>query len=235
MFHILNGDCLAEQLKETSIQGETIIFREALIAGPLQADNLKDFCKMRADFLSQEYHTEQNHYYDKVFHEIEEILNIPDNSEVNLWFEDDLFCQVNMWFCITLLSKNKTLQLYRIFPKDSGDWKGFSTSAISDLEASLKAKVLLNDKDIELAFHLWNAFKNKDNISLKELSGIPSSCFHYLEKVIDVYLNKNPEDFIRNLAEKGTADFPTIFEKFQEEFGELGLSDLQVGKIYEKI
>jgi hypothetical protein len=31
IFNITNGDCLAEQLKETTISGEMIICREALV------------------------------------------------------------------------------------------------------------------------------------------------------------------------------------------------------------
>ncbi|ROH96054.1 hypothetical protein EGI05_16215 [Chryseobacterium daecheongense] len=42
IFHILNGDCLAEQLKETSIKGGVIICREALISGDIKANSLED-------------------------------------------------------------------------------------------------------------------------------------------------------------------------------------------------
>ncbi|WP_292009090.1 DUF1835 domain-containing protein [Chryseobacterium sp.] len=234
MFNILNGDCLAKQLEETSISGEFIIFREALITGPLQADNLKDFCRMRAEFISKEYHTEQSNYYDKVFPKLEEIVNIPEGSEINLWFEDDLFCQVNLWFCLFLLSDNKNVKIYRIFPKASEKWKGFSTSDSSDLKEAMESRVLFYKNDIEMALSLWKAFQHKDMDSLKKFSENISHCFRHLKEVIDTYLNKNPEGFIKSVMENGITDFNLIFEKFQEEFGALGLGDLQVRKIYKK-
>ena len=33
-------------------------------------------------------------------------MSIPAGSEINLWFEDDLFCQVNFWFVCSLLQNH---------------------------------------------------------------------------------------------------------------------------------
>ncbi|MFC3159993.1 protein of unknown function [Chryseobacterium arachidis] len=156
IFNILNGDCLADQIEKTSVKGEQIICREALITGPLQADNLDDFWKIRSEFISEEYHAEKDGYYPKVVSEFEKILHIPENSEVNLWFEDDLFCQVNLWFCLSLLPKNRRLKIYRIFPKTTkeNNWKGFSVSDPFDLEESLKSKIIFRQEDIGLGINL---------------------------------------------------------------------------------
>ena len=40
----------------------------------------------------------------KLVSEFEKIQNIEEGVDINLWFEDDLFCQVNFWFVISLLS-----------------------------------------------------------------------------------------------------------------------------------
>lgn len=234
-FNILNGDYLADQLKKTAIDGEIIICREALVTGPLQADNLEDFWKIRSGFISKEYKAED--YFDKTFPEFEMILNIPDNSEVNLWFEDDLFCLVNLWFCLNLLPENKDLKIYRIFPKTTkeNNWKGFSVSDQFDLEESLKSRVLFQQEDIQLGINLWKAYQNNDRKSLKQLSENQSDCFHFLKEVIDSYLNIKPEIFIKNLIENGTTDFNTLFEKFQNELGIFGFGNLQVKSIYDKI
>ncbi|WP_415324761.1 DUF1835 domain-containing protein [Chryseobacterium sp. MMS23-Vi53] len=237
IFNILNGDCLADQLKETTIGGAMIVCKEALVIGPLFAENLNVFWKMRSEFIAKEYHVEASDYFDKTFPEFEMILNIPDESQVNLWFEDDLFCLANMWFCISLLSKNKRLKLYRIFPKTSekDHWKGFSVSTNSDLEEALQARILFKENDIDLALQLWKAYQSKDRNQLKQLSKNQSDCFHFLDEVIEVYLNNHFEVFIKNLVENGTKDFNLIFEKFQKKFAMLGFGDLQVKSIYDKI
>ena len=237
IFHITNGDYLANQLKETSIVGEIIVCREALVSGPLQSDSLENFWKIRSEFILKNYNASTKSYYNKVVSEFEKMINIPEGSEVNLWFEDDLFCQVNLWFCISLLSENKDVKIYRIFPKTSekDHWKGFSMSTNSDLEESLRSKVLFKEKDIEVALHLWESYQNQDKILLKQLSENESDCFRFLKEVIDAYLHTNPEIYIKNLIENGTTDFNSVFKKFQEELGILGFGDLQVKSIFDKI
>lgn len=236
ILNITNGDYLADQLKETSIEGEMIICREALVTGPLQAENLEDFWKIRSEFILKDYKASQNSYYKKVVSEFEKIMQITDGSEVNLWFEDDLFCQVNLWFCVPLL-QHKDIKIYRIFPKTGKEdhWKGFSVSKNSDLEDALQSRVLFQEKDIKLALNLWKAYQNNDRESLKKLSENQSDCFHYLDEIIDAYLHTDPEVFIKNLMEKGTTDFNMIFEKFRDELGIFGFGDLQVKTFYDKI
>jgi hypothetical protein len=237
IFNITNGDYLADQLKETSIAGEVIICREALVTGPLQAENLDNLWKIRSEHIEKDYNSSQESYYIKVVPEFEKILKIPEGSEVNLWFEDDLFCQVNMWFCLSLLSNNKGLKIYRIFPKamKENNWEGFSVAENSDLEESLQLRILFEEKDIQLGLNFWKAYQNQDIKSLEKLSDNQSDCFHFLKEVIDTYININPEIFIRNLIEKGITDFQLIFEKFRDELGIFGFGDLQVKMIIDKI
>lgn len=237
IFNILNGDYLAYQLEKTSVEGEIIVCREALIKGNLQADNLEDLWKIRAESILEDYQVKKESYYTKVVTEFEKILQIPESSEVNLWFEDDLFCQVNLWFCLTLVPKDKGLKIYRIFPKTTkeNNWKGFSISDQFELEESLKSRILFKEKDINLGVDLWQAFQNKDSESLEQLSENQSECFHFLKEIIDSYLNIKPEVFIKNLIQNGTMDFNKIFEKFQDELGIFGFGDLQVKSIHDKI
>ncbi|MPS74543.1 MAG: DUF1835 domain-containing protein [Chryseobacterium sp.] len=237
IFHITNGDYLAEDLKKTSIDGEIIVCREALVSGDLKANSLEEFWEIRVKSVSEDYNVSKESYYEKSVSEFEKILNIPEGSEVNLWFENDLFCQVNLWFCISLLSNIKDLKIYRIFPKTTTEnlWKGFSDSDNSDLEESLKSKVLFNENDIELAINLWKAYQNNDIDSLKQLSEHQSDCFHFLKEIVDAYINIKPEDFIRNQIENGLTDFDSVFKQFQEKWGIFGFGDLQVKKIYDKV
>lgn len=236
IFHITNGDYLAEDLKEISIEGEIIVCREALVSGDLKADSFEEFWEVRAHSISEDYKISKESYYEKSVSEFEKILNIPEVSEINLWFEDDLFCQVNLWFCISLLSNINNLKIYRIFPKITVEnhWIGFANYDYSELKNALESKVLLNENDIDFAVSLWKAYQNNDINCLKQLSDNQSNCFHFLKEVVDAYIHINPEDFIKNQIEKGLTDFDSIFKKFQEEFGIFGFGDLQVRKIYEK-
>ncbi|SIQ07301.1 hypothetical protein SAMN05880574_10525 [Chryseobacterium sp. RU37D] len=69
IFHITNGDYLAYQLEKTSVEGEIIVCREALVLGNLKAYSLEDFWKVRAESVLNDYTVEKKSYYQKVFPE----------------------------------------------------------------------------------------------------------------------------------------------------------------------
>lgn len=50
-YHILNGDGLNAQLRETALAGERIIMREAMVAGPLTGSTLSELYQTRAGYL----------------------------------------------------------------------------------------------------------------------------------------------------------------------------------------
>ncbi|MEY8758239.1 DUF1835 domain-containing protein [Chryseobacterium tongliaoense] len=244
-FHITNGDYLAEDLKKTSIAGEIIVCREALISGPLQSDSIDHFWEIRSEFVSEEYEAGQQSYYKKVVPEFQRILDIPENADVNLWFEDDLFCQTNLWFCLSLLSEKKNIRVFRVFPQipDGEDhWKGFSLSDSHALEESYRLKTEFGEEDIRLGAHLWDAYKNQDKSQLHQLSENQPVGFRYLKEVTDAYCNTfpentsltNPEVFVKNLAESGIRDFNIVFKEFQQKFGIYGYGDFQVKNMYNK-
>ena len=63
--HILNGDCLAEQLNQSNLNKEFIICRECLVEGDVLAENLEDFWRKRSEFISESYHITKEEYQNK--------------------------------------------------------------------------------------------------------------------------------------------------------------------------
>ena len=115
-YHILNGDCLAEQLRQTEIKPNYIICRECLIEGEVNSADLGHFWRLRSKFISETYKISTEEYVKTSLSEFEKINTMEEGAEVCLWFENDLFCQINMWFIISLLSLQPKLNIYRIFP-----------------------------------------------------------------------------------------------------------------------
>src|SRR5215211_6041405 len=102
IYNILNGDSLAHSFPDAKIEGDIIVVREAFMDGDLSGDNLNDFWRSRA-----KYHGSTGaEYHSGVAKEFEKIINAPDNTEFNLWFEYDLFCQVNIWFVISIINSS---------------------------------------------------------------------------------------------------------------------------------
>jgi hypothetical protein len=243
---VLNGDCLAEQLKQTSINQNFIICRECLIEGDLQARYIADFWKIRAEFITKTYNASIEEYYKITVNEFEKLTNLPENTKVCLWFENDLFCQTNMWFVLYLLKEKQNIQVFRVFPiieNKSDIWKGFGIVNTENLEQAYASKIRFQQKDIDLGYHLWNAYQKNDLNKLKELSQESSDCFDHLEEVCQAHIDRfpsdntlgRPENMVKYILETQTKEFQEVFSAFSEREGIYGFGDLQVKSIYERL
>lgn len=246
-FHILNGDCLARQLQQSGIPGELIICRECLIDGNLSGNTLPDFWNTRAHYIATTYHDTEENYFHKVATEFEKITAIPHHATIHLWFEDDLFCQTNLWFILFLLAQqNTTRKVFRVSPTvkhPSDHWKGFAPSNTEMLKQSLSQKTLFTPKDLTLGNALWQAYQQNDLTNLLTLSHTPSNCFTYLPEVCQAHADRfptnhspgRPDSAIKQLLESYPQDFKTIFTKFTATQGIYGFGDLQVKAIYDRL
>ncbi len=113
--HIVNGDSTAKLLSKSSINGDIVVWREMLCEGPVINDvGTDNFWKIRYDFYENELGIKKLDYFDNSIKEIIKLEDLEGYKEVVLWFEYDLFCQVNlMALCFYLIN------LYNIdfFPK----------------------------------------------------------------------------------------------------------------------
>lgn len=246
VYHILNGDCLAEQLGQTSISGQRIVCAECLIDGDVSGDTLPEFWETRAKFISDAYSATRDKYFAKVVTAFDTILNLPEDAEVNLWFENDLFCQVNMWFVLSLIEQNPPAKLYRIFPvieNPEHQWLGFGASDVHHLESAYNHRIAFLPEDITLGANLWHAYKQADFRELVELSKQPTNAFQELENVVQAHIDRfpgqnqpgRPEIAIRQLIEYKSTDFGIVFSEFSKHHGIYGFGDTQVKQIYDKI
>lgn len=216
-FHILNGDCLAENFPK-NLEGESIIWREALIDGPV-SDN--KFFENRKKFIKENYDSESD-YDELVVKEFQKMQNIPEDSAVFFWFEDDLFCQVNFWFLISNLNLGKT-KIFRILPK--GTEKGFAKSDEKDLLEMLQSAKEINDTERKLISNLWADFQ-QNNLS----KGNSSEIVRNLEELITANENRfngTLENQIKDI-QKTAESFEEIFKIFNQKYPVYGFGDLQL-------
>lgn len=242
IYHILNGDSLAKIFAQTTIRGNRIVCRECLIDGPLSGDNLLQFWAARASYISSTYNFTDENYMRDVAAEFEKIINLPDESEICLWFENDLFCQANMWFILSLIaSSSKQYNVFRVYPVINNiydNWKGFGISTADLLEQSYRNKVLFTQSDLKLGNDIWSAYKAGNFNKLHELSRTKSVCFQYLEEVCVAHIDRFPSDGTLGRPEKlvsqllqSTHNFNELFAEFSEIEGIYGFGDLQVKNI----
>lgn len=245
IYNILNGDSLAYSFPGAGIEGEIVVVREALIDGDLSGDNLQDFWHARAGYLG----LTQAGYQDQVASEFEKILNAPDGSEFNLWFEYDLFCQVNMWFVISIINslpiKKKVYAVYTTYLDRSSRhfWNGFGPANSSQLQVCFNDKILLSDTDLQIAQELWTAYKANNFDELARLAKHQSVAFPHLAEVVKAHIdrfpkdgrNGRPESVIEDITKNISTDFQKVFEEFWKRESIYGFGDVQLKRIYDKV
>jgi hypothetical protein len=245
IYNILNGDSLACTFPDTKIEGDVIVVREGLVDGDLSGDNLHDFWQSRANYMG----LTATEYYKNVVKEFEKIINAPDNSEFNLWFEYDLFCQVNMWFVISIINslpiKKKAYAVYTSYLDKSNKqfWNGFGPANSDELKICYAKRILLSETDMHLGHELWKAYKNGDLEELTNLSKNQSFSFPYLHEVVKAHVDRfpidggkgRPEKVIEEIIQNGSNDFGKVFREFWNRESIYGFGDTQLRHLYDKV
>src|SRR5262245_14012207 len=112
IYHVLPGDAQVEAFRASGIEGELLVCREALVEGDISGETVDEFFINRASFVNGAYDEDPANYNAEVASQFKKLLDVDDGDEINLWFEYELFCAANMWFCLDLLSKTEA-DVYR--------------------------------------------------------------------------------------------------------------------------
>src|SRR5882672_3824576 len=101
MLHIHNGDSSANTLRQSTIQGEQFAFRDALIGGPTpNGVSVADWRRLRSDHLSESYGVNRAECKLGLLRQEQTLSSYASHDEVVLWFEHDLFCQINLLYLL---------------------------------------------------------------------------------------------------------------------------------------
>ncbi len=242
LYHILNGDCLKEQFPK-EIQGEIIICRECLVDGEVGSQDWKEFFQVRARFI-ESLHEEATaaDYFRYTVSEFEKIRDLPEESAVCLWFEDDLFCQVNLWFTVSILEKfGKNKKAFLVRPRVHTQF-GFGGLKQSELIEVYKEKVLLTRLDV--ISKLWQYYQNGDIENLRIVAEELKEDFPFIRQAVEAHIERFPRDdhpgrpiqsLMEIMSELDTWEFGPVFKEFNKRESIYGFGDLQVRRLFDAI
>lgn len=238
-YHVLPGDAVAETFKNTNIAGDLIVCRECLAIGDADADILPDLWEQRAHFILSEYGEDEIIYHETVADELAKLLDLDETDEVYLWFEYELFCSVNMWFCLWLLSETGAA-VYRVEPsvlKTEDRWDGFGHLDANGLQKCYDRRARFTANEVIFGAELWNAFRKGDNARLTELSKVEQDRFPYLAEVVEAAVERHsrPAEIVAEIQFEGKTEFNEVFFEFKRRAGVYGYGDLQVERLLDPI
>lgn len=235
IYHVLPGDAQVEDFRKTGISGELIVFREAFVTGPIDAVDINEFWESRAHFILSEYGEDEIAYQEKVADEILKISDVGAGDEVTLWFEFELFCSVNLWYCLSEL-KDSGAKVYRVAPvnlEPDDVWKGFGGHSADDLSTAFESRVEMSQEDVAAGADLWQAFRNRDGGKLRKLGEYRSASLPFLKEVAEAAseIDIRPLQIVREIRSEGLATIDEVFPEFKKRAGVYGFGDSQVERL----
>lgn len=236
--HILNGDALLERFPD-AISGDLLVCRECLIDGPLQGRNPETFFANRMAYLDAAYEDPGADFYlEAVLPQFELMMNIPEQSEVYFWFEADLFCQYNFWFCISLMESSSNCSYYLVLPPEPHQY-GFSGLSNAELQEAVENAVPLSALLMASLDELWKATRKGDRkkaLTLATMVSIAVPSLKQLPQHLEAYYKEDHLKLLANLiAENPEGEFGPIFRAFCQQAPEYGFGDLLLRKYFDEL
>ncbi|WP_158828691.1 DUF1835 domain-containing protein [Mucilaginibacter lacusdianchii] len=248
--HILNGDATLQVFNQTGLDGDVLVWREVFSEGPLKESLDADFWKGREAWITQTFDDTPEGYQENVIRELEK-LNEP-YTEINLWFEFDLHCQVNLLGVKQLLQQQTDLTERNIFlicpdgHPDVPEFRGMGQLNGEQLEDVFDSRLHLSEYDFNLATEAWQAYVSNDANRLQEW--INSTPFwgglHLLRSAMEAQVkrlqtNEQGQGYIEqvllHLCQSGIASRSAVYEAFWSQHKIYGMGDAELNIYLEEL
>lgn len=179
MLHILNGDAIVPQFQKSGIPGDFVVWREALCSGPVSFQiGSESWLKKRMDYLHRDQARQLSQH--PIASQLQKITESK-SDEIVLWFDYDLFCQINQLAALAFLFQcgfNGKMSLvntaHRCLP-------GQEQSAMKPTEWSIafEQRQQLSEGAWEFALTSWKHYCSDDHRPLFQmLSSTPAILPH---------------------------------------------------------
>lgn len=238
-YHILNGDCLADQL--AFWVEPKIVFRECLVTGPIEGDNMQELLENRISYFNKYHNISSQDYRQKSIDEILKIRTFNSDDHIHLWFEKDLFCQVNMWAAMHLLPLKAT---WYVVQPIADSWEGFGLLNMEQLISCYDHKTEVNQQQKTLFKALWQDYVMNDWDNMIKNGNQLLSIHPFMNEVIKAHIDRfpknnslgRPQQTLQNILNTtDPTDFQAIFKQFKEIEGIYGFGDVQVNTMIQEL
>jgi len=251
--HILNGDGTAAPFSESKLaDNETLIWREVMMEGPV-TDN-KDFWKYRGLYFAKSfkrYGESASSYFKKVIQEKVKLDKLSEYTHLTLWFEYDLFCQINLIYLLNWLAQQdiSQLEISLVSPgkeQEGTNFRGMGVGSAEQIERWYQQRTPVPKVMLLKAQELWGFYTSSSPEKLGTLIGESEiDYFPHLKKAFAAHLSRFPsfknglnaveQALLDIIATEKPTKFGQIFEPFWAKHPVYGLGDAQLVNCLEKL
>lgn len=250
ILHILNGDSTLSIFQKSGIEGDTFVWREVLSDGPVHpAFGSKDFWDLRNSFMSASFKLKQNEYSKEVKEiYLNTVKHLDSYDEIVLWFEYDLFCQVNMMALIHWMNIEKPNGFVSLVCSgkldDSGKLYGLGEIGSSHYKNLFESRLKLGAREYSYASDFYEAYSSTEPDDLYTFILVPFEEFQYLPAALESHFKRFPysetglteiEQQMVSFIKEGESDKNRLIGKMLRWQTHYGFGDLQYINILERM
>jgi hypothetical protein len=188
--NITNGDSAAATLSEAGIEGKIIAWRDVLHEGPVDSSlSLEELSTERARFIAEQGWDDFAHVSGNFAERDRVIRHLDYFDEVTLWFEDDLYDQLQL------------IQLLDFFGSGKARKKSLSVIVVDGYIPPLSADELklldakrsrASTEQYALATRAWKAFGSPEPTAIQDVLAGNTSALPYLARALMRHLEEFP-------------------------------------------
>lgn len=230
MLHVTNGDSVVGSLEKSGIPGRFIAWRDVLHEGPVPAGmGVADLRRVRAEFLAERYGRSHEAILAEFSRRDLELDQAGEDSEVVLWFEHDLYDQLQLIEILDRLSRHEALQsrssliCIGSFPGVTR-FTGLGVLTPEELASLFPTRRPIAEEQFLLAQRAWSAFRAPAPLGLVDLLHADTSALPFLPLAVRRLLEEYPavenglsrtEAMILDQLAKKAASLPILWVESQ--------------------
>ena len=246
ILHITNGDSTTKRLQELGLDGTIITWREMLCEGKTEVNvGNESFWKTRFEFLKSNFQITKRQFIDKTLKEYRNLCNEQKQDEIVLWFDSDLFCQINMIAVVSWLKRYRKDRAISLVDSDALNHRsnhiGFSWLSNQQLIQNFKQRIHLTNDDIAFADYNWQLYCSDNPIKIELAYNYQTNtAFKHLNTAMLAHLKRFPsienglnavENSVLNAVSKQNySSKNALIKDLLLEQGVYGFGDLQYDK-----
>ncbi len=163
---MLNGQALLPKFRQSGLTGKVLIWNEMLCEGPVSYPVCsEEFCKQRAAFFTEHFPEVQKDYLQHVMLPLNDLFLLIEQeaelNEITLWFEYDLFCQLNLLAVLSLLFQleipQDQIRIISVSEKNgvAANFSDFETEELKELH---ETAFIISEEQFENYHSLWQLY-----------------------------------------------------------------------------
>ena len=198
MLHIVNGDSVAEKLKQGVVHGDILVWREIYSEGPVFPDLSNSSNRLiRAKNLEKTLGIRCDEFTAGCVSQEQRLAAFKEHDEVVLWFEHDLFDQTMLSFLLNWFSKQSlngvrlNLLCIGTFP-GIDPFLGLGQLSVEQLKTLVGTWRPVGQEELEIGKKAWEAYTSPDPHKIVKFLQEDTSALPFVQEAFKFHLSRFP-------------------------------------------